>query len=376
MAPASETTAAFDELLAALAAARDRYVLDPERGFSELEAVEGFRYLLHLVSEGSELFAEGDPDRPRFSSIVSPARKFLGDNPDAIYHQAVIRDDRSYRIRGRLDGQTYLSFTVHGAGGFQGPVLADINDRDLVVGADGRFELVLGPDERPGTWVRLPTGGELLIVRSYYSGAVSAQNDPERSVHLAIEALDEPGPAPPLDDATFAGRLRTATAFVQASTTGMRVFGTPSQVPFVSNEPNTVGRPWSFRSSEIAAAGAVDIWYSSGSFALGPDDALVMEGVLPACAFVNVMAWNVHMQTLEYRSRRSSLNGDQIEAGSDGSYRVVVSAKDPHVPNWIDVGGHERGTIFWRFLLPEEEPQQPRCRVVPVTDLAPASLGG
>jgi hypothetical protein len=366
MTRAPQTTAAFDELLAALAAARDGYVLAEERGLSELEAVEGFRYLLHLVSEGSELFAEGDPDRPRFSSIVSPARKFLGDNPDAIYHQAVIRGDRAYRVRGVLDGQTYLSFTVHGAGGFHGPVLADINDRDLRIGPDGRFELVLSADEQPGNWVRLHPDGELLLVRSYFEGVTSAQNDPDRAVRLSIENLHDPGPAPPLDDATFAGRLRDATAFVQSTTTGMRRFGTPSTVPFVADEPNTVGTPWSFRSSEIAAAGAVDIWYSSGSFVLGADDALVMDGVLPECAFVNVMAWNVHMQTLEYRSRRSSLNGAQIETGPGATYRIVVSARDPGVPNWIDVGGHERGTLFWRFLLPTEPPATPRCQVVDV----------
>ena len=113
MTRAPETTAAFDDLLAALAAARDEYVLDPARGFSELEAVEGFRYVLHLVSEGAELFAEGDPDRPRFSPIVSPARKLLGDNPDAIYHQAVIRGDRSYRVTGKRDREVYILSLIH-----------------------------------------------------------------------------------------------------------------------------------------------------------------------------------------------------------------------------------------------------------------------
>src|SRR6187397_2034309 len=85
-------------------------------------------------SEASELFVEADPERPRFSSIVSPARKFLGDNPDALYQQAVIRGDRSYRVTGRRDGQVYISFTVHGAdpsGGINGAVLADINHHDI-----------------------------------------------------------------------------------------------------------------------------------------------------------------------------------------------------------------------------------------------------
>ena len=38
-------------------------------------------------------------------------------------------------------------------------------------------------------------------------------------------------------------------------------------------------------------------------------------------------------------------------------------AQDPGLPNWLDTGGHRRGTIFWRFLLPDEQPETPRCRV-------------
>ena len=41
--------------------------------------------MTQLLSEASELLVEGDPERPRFSSIVSPARKFLGDNPASLY---------------------------------------------------------------------------------------------------------------------------------------------------------------------------------------------------------------------------------------------------------------------------------------------------
>lgn len=372
MALAPRSTAAFDELVGLLAEIRDRYVLSAERFDDELDVLEGFRYVTELLSEASELLVEADPERPRFSSIVSPARKLLGDNPDALYQQAVIRGDRAYRVTGRRDGQTYISFTVHGpdpAGGINGPVLADRNDRDLVVDADGRFELILSPEERPGNWIRLDPEARMVIVRNYYLRERSAQNDPEVWVRLAIEPLDDPGPTPPLDDETLARRLRDANAFLRATTIGMRVFGDLATVPFVSNEPNTVGTPWSFRDADVDAAGAVDIYYSSGSFDLGPDDALVMEGSLPPSAFTNVMLWNVHMQTLEYRTRRSSLNAAQIVTDRDGGYRIVVSARDPGTANWLDTAGHRRGTVFWRFLLPEERPTTPRCRVVPVTDL-------
>jgi hypothetical protein len=378
MARAPETTAAFDELISLLGEIRDGYVLSAERFGDELEVVEAYRYVTQLLSEASELMAEADPERPRFSTIVSPARKFLGDNPDSIYQQAVIRDDRAYRITGRRDGQTYISFTVHGAdpaGGINGPVLADINDRDIHIAPDGTYEVVLSPDPRPEgdtrDWVQLRPGARFVFVRNYYLRERSAQTDPDVAVRVHIEPLDDPGAPAPLDDTTFATRLRDATAFLRATTLGMRVFGSPSPVPvpFVSSEPNSVGTPWSFRSSNIDAAGAVDIYYSSGTFDLGPDDALVMEGILPEGAFTNVMLWNVHMQTLEYVHRRSSLNAAQMELGPDRSYRIVISAEDPGVANWLDTGGHRRGTIFWRFLLPDAQPDHPRCKVVPVNSL-------
>jgi hypothetical protein len=372
---APQTTAAYDELIAALGEIRDGYVRSAERFGDELEVVEGFRYVTQLLSEASELFVEADPERPRFSSIVSPARKFLGDNPDALYQQAVIRGDRRYRITGRRDEQTYISFTVHGPdpqGGINGPVLADVNDRDLAVDPDGRFELVLGPDERPGNWVRLDPRARLVIVRHYYLRERSAQDDPDIAVRLHIEPLDDPGPPPPLDDATLAQRLRDGVAFLRATTLGMRRFGDPSPAPFVADEPNQVGPPWSFRSSAIAAAGAVDVYYSSGRFDLAPGEALVMEGTLPECDFANVVLWNVHMQTFEYRHRRCSVNRAQMALGPDATYRVVVADEDPGRPeaqDWLDTGGHRRGTIFWRFLLPRTPPETPRCRVVPVAEL-------
>ncbi len=375
MALAPQTTDAFNQLIRLLADVRDDYVLSPERKRDELDALEGFGYVFHLLSEGTELFLEGDPERPRFSSIVSPARKFLGDNPDAIYHQALIRGDRSYRVTGTRDREVYISFTVHGrdpAGGINGPILGDVNDTQFEIDAEGRFELILSPDERPRNWVKLDPGARVVIVRSYFLEKLSAQNNPDISVQLHIEPLDDTGPAPPLDDATLSQRLLDTLAFVRATSLGTRVFGepNPTPVPFVSNDPNTVGTPWSFRSTGIAAAGGVDIFYSSGTFDLGPNDALVMEGTMPDCVFANLVLWNPHMQMLEYRSRRASLNSAQMALGPAGEYRLVISDRDPGVPDWLDTGGHRRGTMFWRFLLPKEGPETPRCRVMPVDDVA------
>ena len=189
-------------------------------------------------------------------------------------------------------------------------------------------------------------------------------------MQIAIEPLEDPGPPAPLDDATFAARLTAATAFVRSTTLALRVFGAPGTVPFRSNVPNTVGTPWSFRNADVDAAGAVDIYYSTGTFDLGPDEALVMEGTVPPCVFTNVTLWNAHMQTLDFVHQRCSLNSAQMVTDVDGHFRIVISDRDPGVPNWISTQGHRRGDIFWRFLLPEVQPPTPTCTVVPVVSLA------
>ncbi len=371
---APKTTEAFDELIAALTEIRDGYVLNEERFTEDLDVVEGFRYVTEVMSGMSEFFVEGDADHPRMASIVNPARKMQGDNPDAIYHFSQIRGDRSYRVFGVRGEESYISFTVHSEavdGGFNGRVLADINDSQFTFAPDGSYEIVFSADkpEGGGNWVQLDPDARMLIVRSYFLREQSAQNDPLVQVRIGIECLDDVPPPPPLDDATLAARLQAGVAFLRQTTVGQGLPTAPSPAPFMGKEPNTVGEPWSFRNAGVDAAGAVDVFYSMGRWDLGPDDALVMRGTIPPSRFTNVMLWNRHMQTLEYTHRRSSLNSAQIAYEPDGSYTIVVAHRDPGVPNWLDTGGHRVGTIFWRYLLPEPDPEIARCEVVPVDSL-------
>jgi hypothetical protein len=374
---APKSTEAFDDLIAALQEIRDRYVLNEDRFTDDLDVVEGFRYVTEVLSGASEFFMEGDPDHPRLASIVSPARKLQGDNPDSIYHFARIRGDRSYRVFGVRGEESYISFTVHAAaadGGFNGRVLADINDSQFTFAPDGSYEIVFSAEppvgnQASGNWVKLDPDGRMLIVRSYFLRELSAQNDPTVAVRIGIETLDDVPPPPPLDDETFASRLREGVAFLRQTTVGQPLPGSPSPAPFVSAEPNQVGTPWSFRNAGVDAAGAVDIFYSMGRWDLAPDEAVVMRGTIPPSRFTNVMLWNRHMQTLEYRDRCSSVNTEQIEWEADGSYVIVIAHRDPGVPNWLDTGGHRTGTIFWRYLLPESDPEMARCEVVEVDSL-------
>jgi hypothetical protein len=370
---APKTTAAFDELIATLQLIRDGYILNDERFTDPLDVVEGYRYVGQLLSATSEFFFEGDPDHPRLASIVSPARKLQGDNPDAIYHYARISGARAYRIFGRVDSECYTSFTIHGRapdGALAGPLLGDVNDRQFQIDPDGSYSLTLSATEQPGNWLRLDPDAYCVVVRSYFQLGASAQNDMDVSVRIDIETVEDLDPPPPLTDMVFSERMREGIAFLRQATLGQSLPNAPSAVPFVAQEPNTLPVPFSFRDSGLPVPGAADIFYASGRWRLDPDEALVMTGTLPTCPFANVMLWNRHMQTLEYRSRRSSLNQSQIQLEPDGTYRIVIAHQDPGVPNWLDCEGHHTGTIFWRFLLPETDPTRTECEVLPIGDVA------
>lgn len=372
---APQTTVVFDELIAALTEIRNDYVLSAERFTDPLDVVEAYRYVGQLLSAASELFYESDPAHPRMTSMVSPARKLQGDNPDAIYHYARISGDLAYRVSGVIGQECYTSFTIHGEapdGALAGPLLGDLNDRDFDVAADGSYSIVLSAEPRDGNWLRLDPAAHAVVVRSYFQLECSAQNDPAIAVNIAIEPLEPTPPSPPLTDETFAARMREGLAFLRQTTLGQRLPGNAQPVPFVATEPNTLPKPFSFRDSGLPVPGAADIFYASGRWLLAADDALVITGSLPACAFANVMLWNRQMQTLEYCVRRSSINQAQLALEPDGTFRIVVAHSDPGMPNWLDTEGHESGTIFWRILLPVEDPPQTTCVVVPVASLAPS----
>jgi hypothetical protein len=78
------------------------------------------------------------------------------------------------------------------------------------------------------------------------------------------------------------------------------------------------------------------------------------------------MLFNRHMQTLPQRQRRASLNRRQTVLEPDGSFRMVVSARDPGTPNWLDTAGAPYGIMFWRFLLTEEPIPPLETRVFPL----------
>ncbi|MGP0029825.1 MAG: hypothetical protein ACLPVF_04890 [Acidimicrobiales bacterium] len=64
-----------------------------------------------------------------------------------------------------------------------------------------------------------------------------------------------------------------------------------------------------------------------------------------------------------------TINRAQVRHEEDGSWRIVISARDPGHPNWVSTAGHHTGRIWLRWFLPDETPAPPGADVVPLASL-------
>ena len=387
------------DLVSALGAAEREY-LSPSYGLglgprehAEAEIGEGTRYLSAVTRLALELHLE---EAPRFVRMVSPTLKLLGDNPDAMYYIARVDPSRRYRVEGcRDDDEVYFSLSVHAAArkgeAFQ-RVVADLNDAAIATArtAAGRrcFTVAIGgPEPSDGTnWLRLPAEAATVVTRSYFELDPPAQINAvgRRGLDLRIvEVAGDAAPPPALPaDGEVAARLAAAAEFVRAHTVNMPQPDPTTAPPFFSLLPNFIGKPAKW-SADAQGMGAVDIAYGAGRFLLRPGERLLIRGRLPPCRFANVVLWNRYLQTFDFERRRVSLNRQQLHAGKDGRFAVVLAATNPFgsaegearaKANWLDSEGRATGTLFFRFVLPDEDVEQPTTQLLGPDDDVEAAL--
>lgn len=380
-APVSGSAASASSLSAAALQALLRLVGDLQSEFlspayriqSTADHAEGQRLLLHLLNTAINFWLEADPERPVWTPYVTPARKLLGDNPDALYYFAPVREDRRYRIRGNLAGATFTSFTVEAGaagGGAAGRSSGAIDDQALQVDADGNYEILVGGEQpAAGNWLALEAGAGQITTRHYYESRNCIVNQTAFNVPLTIEPLDAPALGAAPGDAEIADRIATIGRFVrgmmQMSVAGGA--GEGKRPDWFSVVPNVFNAPGQWLSE--TGYGNLHAHYCAAPFLLGPEEALLIEGELPPCRFANVVLWNRYMQTFDYTRRTVSLNRAQMPFDEQGRYRIVIAHRDPGVPGWLDTEGRPSGLVYWRYLLARGAVPAPRARVVPLASL-------
>lgn len=111
-------------------------------------------------------------------------------------------------------------------------------------------------------------------------------------------------------------------------------------------------------------------FYYEGAYDLKPDEALILEAKVPAkCTYYSVILTNELYETTDWYNNQSTLNDAQSKPDADGILRVVISAKDPGIANWIDTSGYPTGVIQGRWTECDSQPV-PNLRKVKVDQIA------
>jgi len=323
------------------------------------ERADGFRALARgLANQLGRL--EVDDAHPELAPFNLWRQKFYMDNPEFRYWVAEISGDGTYRIDGAAPGAAFLSINVYAGSSLQAQTVVRRTSDDLDLDGEGRFSLTLGGDESAaaGQWAALPEAANMIWVRQFYS-------DPkETGGECRITRLD-PVTAPPIIEADrFSRRLaRTGQTLAQSSKVIARGAAKAAE------PPNSI-REW----SEMQG-GAVytepGIHYQRGAWALGPDEALVIEGCAPAARHRSVLLYSRFLNSLDYHNRQVSLAGERFAVDGEGRFRLVIAGRDPGTANWLDTEGRPYGLFVIRWLQPETAPVLPEVRVVPLAGLEP-----
>jgi hypothetical protein len=344
----TETADVFAELLTELGVVHRRLIDRLSGPGDEQTLLEAHKWILSILQVAGDVHVWADPARPRFVEIVGPYKKWGGDNADAYYRYMPIDPARTYRVKVRPGDAVYLSLTVYGGpndGRYSDRIVGSLNSVEAPVGPDGTIDMVLSA-EQPGDgtpWIKLEPDAVAGITRDYL-------NDPVRGRRAEWEVeADSPPAAFREDDAGLARRLRAALTWVRDQA---------AMVPIPLGEPNAVSEPYPVPTVTHGWA-AGDAAYAMGSFELGSDQALVVRGRSPACAFWNLCLWNPFLHTYNYDYERVTMNGSQVRYEPDGSWEIVIAGRDPGHANWVSTAGHSSGRIWLRWFLPEATPERP-----------------
>lgn len=315
---------------------------------ADLDAVEGRRFLLRMVSASVDLFVEeGDVEAPHFHHSEGPTRKMFADNPDADYLRAPIRlgPGRVYRVWGKVPpGTTYVGMLLYRRGGMVGNRLQDTG----FVRPDGSFEVRIATEEQPGVWLRGDGDEVSVMIRQYYTDRAT---QPPIEAHVERIGAAPPGELSPEELARSLDRAkrnlvavfeRTLQGYAFASQMALNRFVALDGEQFFPTPDNRYLLCW---------------------YRFGADQVMLLRGRLPKARYFSFTLYNAWMESFDYTRRVVSLNHRQIQTDPDGNFEIVLAHRDPGHPNWIDTAGHHAGYLLARSLLPEEALPVPTIEV-------------
>ena len=326
----TESQREFAALMATITEVADRYAGE-EWGLTDPDDIaEGLRVILHHLGTGIETQLEDDAAHPTFRSIVTPWRKALGDNADAMYHDARVDPAGTYAVTGRTGGAVYVSITVEANaedGAFPSGTVGVLNDTGFDVAADGSFSITVGGQPQERNWLGLAPDASRLTVRHYWEQPDPPARPPAPDLALAIALVAgnvAAAPAAPTD-ASVAASFRRMANYVRSRT--LDTIAKPGEgdpPPFVSRIPHVFPSPVPPGAHAFAAATHSLVWSHVAPYVVG--------GTLASAA------WWIYPMMLEpggLVSKRSGVAAEEWKASALRPLRRRRWTLVNHVRPWL-----------------------------------------
>lgn len=329
------------------------------------------RLALSAVAASALEALGGDGDHPAFVASTGQTLTIGQPNADTVYRSAQLTPGGSYRIRGKRGSvrmvriQESAPRPANGmtkSGANLGPQRVDHDVNALHVDREGRFDVIFSP-VRPagykGDWWPLQPNTDRLLLRM-----VSSDWAKEIDPTLSIERIDVPAERPRPSAAELEKRLRAVPKAI--SFIGPLFVGHMAAL----RDEGYVNKLKVFDTSQLG--GLAGQFYYEGAYDLRDDEALIVEATVPAkCLYRSIILTDDIYETTDWYNNHSSLNDAQAKPDKDGVLRIVVSARDPGVPNWLDTAGYPTGAIQGRWTECDSKPV-PSVRKVAFADVRSA----
>jgi hypothetical protein len=273
-------------------------------------------------------------------------------NPDCVFRIAFVDGARTYRIWGRRSNSLMVLIQAMNRYFGDGEPIEVLGTSDLdhiERDPDGSFEIVASAQRHPGNWIPLDPASPnnaLLVREMFYNW------DTEMPGELHIEAIDDAAPRSlVLDEHEFAHRLERAVRLMRH-----RAY----DIGFQCAETAYAHAGWNnfYTQQHLDANKGVNpaaLFYQL-VYDIGPDEALIVESDLPNPRYWNMNLTDIWTNGIDFAYHQSSLNGHQAVVDGDGKVRVVISVRDPGIPNWLDPVDSLQGTLVFRCYFAERPP--------------------